>query len=310
MAGRPAPDRTTRQPAGRPLAAPDVAAARVLAALLPELLVEARRVAASVTAGWHGRRRAGPGEDFWQFRPHVSGESMRGIDWRRSARGDDLHVREREREDSHTLWLSVDLSASMDYRSDLTLASKRDRAAVLAIATAELLARAGERVGLVGDSEATARRDGAEVIALKLGMQLGRVGLAPSTRPLIRRHEDVVLISDFLGDEAERDALFGTLAALGGRVHLIEIVDPAEEVFPYSGRVDFVDPEGGPHLMAGRAETWRDDYLARRAAHRNRLVTACRPGWSHTLARTDRPASEALIRLAGHLAGTSGGVQP
>lgn len=310
MTGRPAPERPTRRPEDRLLAPEDVAAARGLAAALPELLIEARRVAAAVTPGWHGRRRAGPGEDFWQFRPHLSGESMRGIDWRRSARGDDLHVREREREDAHTLWLSVDLSASMDYRSNLAAVSKRDRAAVLAIATAELLARAGERVGLFGDAEATARRDGAEVIARKLGTQLGRAGPAPGATPLIRRHEDVLLISDFLGDEAERDTLFGMLAALGGRVHLIEIADPAEELFPYSGRVDFVDPEGGAHLLAGRAETWRADYLARRAAHRDRLRAACRPGWSHTLSRTDRPASETLIRLAGHLSGTGGEVMP
>lgn len=285
-----------------------VAAARGLAAALPDLLVEARRVASSVAAGWHGRRRAGPGEDFWQFRPFVTGESMRGIDWRRSARDDTLHVREREHENAHTVWLSVDLSASMDFRSD-TVASKRDRAVTLALALSELLSRAGERIGLVGDAEPTSRRDGAEVIALKLA----RLGSAEAAQALAdapmaaRRRDDLILLSDFLGPEEQRDRLLASLAGLEARVHLVEIADPAEEEFPFLGRVDFVDPESGAHLLAGRAEVWRDSYLAARAAHRARLIAARRPGWSHTLARTDRPAGEALVALHGHLSVPDGG---
>ncbi len=282
-----------------------VATARGLAAALPDLLVEARRVAATVAAGWHGRRRAGPGEDFWQFRPFLSGESMRGIDWRRSGREETLYVRERERENAHTVWLWVDLSASMDFRSELAMTSKQNLGLTLALALAELLARAGERVGLVGDAEPTTRRDGAEVIAMKLA-RLGMVdpGHAPAT---MRRRDDAVLISDFLGAQAEHDSLFSSLATLESRVHLVEIADPIEETFPFSGRVDFVDPESGAHLTAGRAEAWRDTYLASRAGHRARLVSARRPGWSHTLARSDRPATETLIALCGQLSVPEGG---
>lgn len=281
-----------------------VAAARGLAAALPDLLVEARRVAATVAAGWHGRRRAGPGEDFWQFRPFVSGESMRGIDWRRSARNETLFVRERERENAHTIWLWVDISASMDFRSELAMTSKQNHALTLALALAELLARAGERVGLVGDTDPTTRRDGAEVIAMKLA----RFGGVDANRAptAMRRRDDAVLISDFLEPQAKRDALFADLATLESRVHLVEIADPIEETFPFAGRVDFVDPESGAHITAGRAEAWRESYLASRAEHRHNLASACRPGWSHTLARTDRPATETLIALCGQLSASEG----
>ncbi|MBS1166926.1 MAG: hypothetical protein H6R00_2951 [Proteobacteria bacterium] len=282
-----------------------VAAARGLAAALPDLLVEARQVAGTVAAGWHGRRRAGPGEDFWQFRPFLSGESMRGIDWRRSARDETLYVRERERENAHTVWLWVDLSASMDFRSELALKSKQNLALIFALALAELLSRAGERVGLVGDAEPTARRDGAEVIAMKLA----RLGAVEASRAPIamRRRDDAVFISDFLGPPAERESLFADLATLESRVHLVEIADPVEETFPFAGRVDFIDPENGARLTAGRAETWHDTYLASRTEHRARLISACRAGWSHTLARTDRPATETLIGLCGQLSAPEGG---
>ena len=93
------------------------------------------------------RRRAGPGETFWQFRHYDQNDSVTGIDWRRSASSDNLFVREREWEAAHTVWLWVDLSPSMRFRSSLTKSSKESRAVVLALAMTELLSRGGERIG-------------------------------------------------------------------------------------------------------------------------------------------------------------------
>ncbi len=91
--------------------------AQARAALVPDCLVEARRLANTVIAGWHGRRKRGIGENFWQFRPYVDGESLSRIDWRRSARDDHTYVRDREWEAAHTIWLWADLSPSMMYKS-------------------------------------------------------------------------------------------------------------------------------------------------------------------------------------------------
>jgi len=59
--------------------------ARSLSATMPRLILEARRVAATVIHGLHGRRRAGTGENFWQFRRFMSGEPAARVDWRRLA---------------------------------------------------------------------------------------------------------------------------------------------------------------------------------------------------------------------------------
>ncbi len=80
---------------------------RTLAASLPRLVLEARRIAANVIHGLHGRRRAGAGETFWQYRRFVSGEPSQNVDWRRSARDDHLYVREQEWEAAHTVWLAA-----------------------------------------------------------------------------------------------------------------------------------------------------------------------------------------------------------
>ena len=101
--------------------------------------VEATRVSSTVAHGIHGRRRAGPGETFWQFRQFGALDAATLIDWRRSASSDHLFVREREWEAAHTVWLWPDLSASMNFRSHLSATTKRDRAVVLALAAAELL---------------------------------------------------------------------------------------------------------------------------------------------------------------------------
>ena len=88
---------------------------RSLAASMPRLIIEARRIAASVIHGLHGRRRAGTGENFWQYRRFVSGVAAARVDWRRSARDDHLYVREQEWEAAHTIWIWPDRSPSMAF---------------------------------------------------------------------------------------------------------------------------------------------------------------------------------------------------
>ena len=78
----------------------------------------------------------------------------------------------------------------------------------------------------------------------------------------------------------------------------MQIVDPAEETFPYSGRIEFIEPEGGGEITAGRAENWRADYEARVARHRAEIrAETDRLGWSFIVHRTDKPANELLLAL-------------
>lgn len=276
-----------------------LAEAKGVAGGLPDLLIEARRVAATVISGWHGRRVAGRGETFWQFRPFMPGEAASRVDWRRSARDDHFYVRELEWEAAHMVWLWSDLSSSMAFRSKLSDVTKRDRSIVLTLALAELLAVAGERVGLLGESDPLLARNAAERLAEHLARAEPR---PPELRPL-RRFTDVILISDFLDPLAETEALLDSIVRTGARAHLVQVVDPIEETFTYSGRTEFIDPESGLRHVVGRAESHRDDYQDRLAAMRDRLSTICRRlDWSFLIHRTDRPATEPLLALHARLA--------
>jgi uncharacterized protein (DUF58 family) len=274
--------------------------AATLAARLPSLVVAAKQIAQSVMHGVHGRRRAGPGETFWQFRPFISGESAGGIDWRRSARDDRAYVREREWEAAHTVWIWIDRSPSMAFVSELAQASKIERATVLGLAVADLLVRGGERVGLIGLTRPVAVRGVIERFADALALDerlSGESAPLPPSIPLAARSK-VVLIGDFLSEESAVRGAIDILSAQGAQGQALMIADPIEETFPFSGHTEFVAPDGVSRLRAPRAQGLRDAYLARLAGHREAIRAACRAqGWGLALHRTDQPAAQALLAL-------------
>jgi len=270
---------------------------RTLAASMPRLILESRKIAATVIHGLHGRRRAGSGENFWQFRRYVPGEEARRIDWRRSARDDNLYVREQEWEAAHTIWIWPDRSPSMHFVSKLARESKLDRTLTIAFALAEVLVEAGERVGVPGLTRPTGSRAVIERMAEAIIHDPRErpslpVGFAPAML------SEVVVLSDLWSPIADIRATLTQLSSNGSQGHLVQVVDPAEETFPYSGRIEFTEPETGVQITAGRAENWRADYETRLKQHRADLAAeAKRLGWSFTIHRTDRTASELLISL-------------
>jgi uncharacterized protein (DUF58 family) len=271
--------------------------ARSLSATMPRLILEARRVAATVIHGLHGRRRAGTGENFWQFRRFVSGEPAARVDWRRSARDDHLYVREQEWEAAHTVWIWPDRSPSMVFASPLVWETKLDRALVIAFALAEVLVEGGERVGIPGLMRPSASRNIIEKMAeIMVHDASERASLPPTFAP--SPQSEVLVLSDLWSPIGDVRKTIAQLSANGAHGHVVQVVDPAEETFPFSGRVEFFDPEDGHSITVGRAEAWREEYQQRLERHRAEIRTETdRLGWSFIIHRTDRPATELLLKL-------------
>ena len=280
-----------------------------LADRLPDLVLEAMRISSTIAHGIHGRRRAGPGETFWQFRQYEQLDAATLIDWRRSASSDHLYVREREWEAAHTIWLWPDLSASMNFKSHLSSTTKRDRTMVLMLAAAELLVRGGERVGLLGLSRPTASRKAAARLAEALAMNAGSAELTRSLPPPVRvaRFSGAILFSDFLDPVDEIVERMKIIAGNGVSGHLVQVLDPAEESLPYEGRAEFLGLEGGERWIADRAESLRERYQEKLNAHREALTAAARRlGWTMLVHHTDRSAAEPLLSLVMRLQGQAG----
>jgi uncharacterized protein (DUF58 family) len=283
--------------------------AQAVAERLPELLLEALRVANTVTHGIHGRRRAGTGETFWQFRQFIQASDPAAvIDWRRSASSDTLYVREREWEAAHTFWLWPDVSPSMAFHSHLAAVSKRDRAVVLTLAMAELLVRAGERIALLGLTPPMASRRAASRLALSLAAHEQDAAVQSSLPPATRlsRFSSALLFGDFLDPPDLIAARFNSMAEGGVAGHVVQILDPAEETLAYQGRIEFRAPEGSERWIADRVETLRPAYQRKLAEHRASIEEITRRiGWSFLVHHTDRPAPEPLLALIMRLQGTA-----
>lgn len=267
---------------------------------LPDLLVEAMRVSSTIAHGIHGRRRPGPGETFWQFRQYERTDAAQLIDWRRSASSDQLYIRESEWEAAHTFWLWANMSASMDFRSDLSSTTKRDRAVVLTLAAAELLVRGGERVALLGLTRPSASRHATRRLAETLAGHAGQPQMAESLPPAERlsRFSGVVLVSDFLDPPDKIAEVLATLSGNEVTGHLIQVLDPAEETLPYDGRAEFLSPGQDQRWIADRVESLREAYIERLHAHRAAVSEAARRiGWNFIVHHTDRPATEPLLNL-------------
>jgi uncharacterized protein (DUF58 family) len=269
------------------------------AAPFPPLLVEARRIANTVAAGVHGRRRAGPGETFWQHRAYAFGDPVSSIDWRQSARAADrLYVRQNEWEAAAGVRIWRDSSRSLDYASDKSLPTKRFRADVLTMALVILLAEAGERVGLLGQQRRPFHGRAAPPLFLEaLLAEKTAVGSAPP-KAHVAHGTQVVLVSDFLIEPAAVVDAVKSFAADGASGALVQIADPAEEDFPFAGRTEFLDPESNARELFGEAAAVAKRYREKYGAHGRAIADAARRfGFSFLVHRTDKPPQTALLAL-------------
>ena len=128
----------------------------------------------------------------------------------------------------------------------------------------------------------------------------------------IRGQAEVLLAQTALvADPAVRVELAEDIAARirgyakeGIRGHLIQVLDPAEEDLPFTGRTEFEGIEEDLHLMVGRAERLRGAYRKRLDLHRDRIMEAARRiDFTFAVHRTDRAPHTALLALYGALSG-------
>ena len=276
--------------------------AEALGASLPPLLVDAERLASAVSLGVHGRRKAGMGESFWQFRRYRPEDSSTAIDWRQSAKSQHLFVREREWEAAQSVWFWCDASPGMQFAS--ARVTKADRAKLLALALMSLLVRGGERVALFGDGHAPASSRAAlrRIGHTLLDLPPGDAALPPDAA--ITKNAQFVWLSDFLSplNEIENTLLRLSRSAVAGQ--LVHIIDPAEEDFPFTGRTRFEDARGTESEVIGRAETIAGAYRTRFKAHADAVgALARRLGWTYIAHRTDRSPQTALIALYADMSG-------
>jgi uncharacterized protein (DUF58 family) len=266
------------------------------AASLPALLAKAEKAAASIVAGEHAQRRPGTGEKFWQYREYDPGDRPQDIDWRQSAKGDRVFIRQKEKQTPQSVFFWCQNNASMDYASKPAGETKLETARVISTALAILMTRAGEQVGLL---EGGMRGGRTERAVEQLGAHFiggGDTGLLPDARiARFAAKSALVLAGDFLAPLPNIEVTLKALAGRAGSVMLFQVLDPAEIDFPFSGRIIFTDPGDARHYPVENAESIVAPYHARIAEHLEGVDEICRrTGVRRLLHRTDGAISETL----------------
>lgn len=266
-----------------------------LSAGLPELLARAENLAASLTLGAHGRRRAGFGSEFWQYRTADFGDTAQDIDWRQSARSDGLFVRQMEFQVSQNVHIWVDQAQSMQFSDNEQTETKLERARLIALSLCIPLIRSGEKVGLMSMAEpAKTGRAQIEKIALNL-LQGSDSDYGAIPQKQLPKNSHAIYFSDFLGDwESVLNGL-ANAADAGISGQLVQVLDPTEISFPFEGRTIFENASGSVSHETQRAGAIRAAYLDRLSERQDQLQKLARKtGWQYLCHITDQPAINVL----------------
>lgn len=266
------------------------------AADLPALRAMAERAVESILHGEHRQRKAGSGEQFWQFREYTPSDRPQDIDWRQSAKSDGIYTRQKEWQTTQTAVFWANKTASMDFRSKKALHSKEEAARILTLALALLMTRAGEQIGWFG-----ALRTGRSELAIeRLGDRLLDQDDKTASLPDYMQHRltpnsSFIMTGDFLEPIEKTREAFKKLSAQSSNGLAIQILDPAELDLPYSGRVIFENAEKDNHELINHVSSIRAEYKSRIENHIHEFQNLCREcHWDYALHRTDKPVKDTL----------------
>ncbi len=218
------------------------------------LRFQVKPVAFSTLAGAYQGARPGTGLVFAELRAYQPGDDVRYLDWNVTARLNAPYVRHFVEERSLTLWLVVDVSASLQFGPEGR--SKADRAAQAAALLATVAARNGDRVGLIMVSD----RIEAQVSPSTGDRHLARIVRTLVATPTVSRRTDltlglsrignatrralVVVLSDFVSDGPLPIAPWRQIAA-EHQIIALRLVEPRENALPDAGLIDLDDAEQG-----------------------------------------------------------------
>jgi uncharacterized protein (DUF58 family) len=220
-----------------------------------------RQPARSLLSGRYASRMRGRGLNFEEIRDYRSGDDVRSIDWKVTARLQKPHVRVFNEERDRQALLVVDQRLTMFFGSRLAMKSVA-AAEAAAIAAWRILA-AGDRVGgIVFDDrdivEVKPQRSRRNVLSLlghiveknqALGVGRGLVSTPDVlNRALDRAHRlaqhdtTVIIASDFDGADETTRRMIGGMARHNSVVALL-VHDPMQSELPPSARMAVTDGE-------------------------------------------------------------------
>lgn len=267
-----------------------------------------RRLEGSMT-GRHRSRLQGFSAEFAEHREYVAGDDVRYVDWKVFGRSDRYFLKQFEDETNFSCWLVLDTSESMSYRSTGTRCSKLDHARRAAAALAWLALRQADAVGLVTVAGTlknvlppSTQPSHLQQIkqALVDSTATGPTGLGTALADLATRLTQpamVICFSDLFADIDETIGGLEQLAWHGHDVVVLQVMDPAEEEFPFEDPTRFVGLEGEPDQVV-EPRALAEAYRVEIRRFLDELSSRCRSiQVDYQLLRSDVPLADSLPRF-------------
>ncbi len=278
--------------------------------------MNARFIVEGYMAGEHKSPYRGFAIEFAQHREYSPGDDVRHLDWKVQAKTERYYIKQYEQETNFVAHLLLDGSESMKYASaDI---SKLEYGKMMAACLAYLILHQRDAVALgIFDEEVreylprSDNRDNLFKIMDRLAGfdPVGGTRIAPVLHGIanqVRRKGIVIVISDFFDDEEEVLEGIQHLRFNGHEVIVMQVLDPCEIDFPFSGMVEFEGLEDLP-LIRTRPSQIRKSYHRAFEAFQEHLRAACERHKCHFVSlRTDQSLDEALANYLAFRKSTSG----
>lgn len=268
--------------------------------------LRARFIVEGFLSGLHKSPFHGFSVEFSEHRRYTQGDDPKDIDWLVYAKTDRYYVKKYQAETNISGYLLMDLSASMayTYRQELT---KFEYGVCLAAALSYLMVHQQDPIGLITfDSKLRAslapkskRSQLGTILALlakaKPAGETDVAGNLQRVAAMVRHKSLFMLISDLLCDQQPVLDALHRLRHSGHDVIVFHVLDEAEVQFPFTGLVDFQDPETSASLVLD-APGIRADYLDALRQLRERYQRECRAmGVDYVPLDTSMPFDRALV---------------
>jgi uncharacterized protein (DUF58 family) len=233
--------------------------------------LRAKFIVQGFLTGLHNSPFQGFSVEFSEHRKYVPGDDLKDLDWNVYAKTGRYYVKKYRAETNMSGYLVMDLSKSMGYtyRQELT---KFEYGICLAAALAYMMIHQQDPVGLVTfDTKLrtvlppkSKRSQLGTMLSVLANLQpTGETDIAGALNQvaaLAKGKALVMLFSDLLTDPAEVIRSLYRLRHAGHEVILFHILDEAEVHFPFSGRIEFEDPESDDKVQVN-ADGIKQDYL-------------------------------------------------
>ncbi len=279
-------------------------------AKIQPLALRSRFLLEGYLAGLHRSPHRGQSVEFAEHREYAPGDDIRQVDWKVFARTDKYYLKQFEDETNLVVVVILDGSESMSFHSNERGLTKLEYAQLAALSLAYLVLDQRDAVALIpmtGEDRwlppSNQPQRWQDMIlmmeqmpsraSVPFGSMLGSVATKLNRRSLI------VVLSDFLD---ELNPVFQSVRHWkfdGHDICFLQILDHAEQEFPFSQTTKFLGLEGWPNQTVDPV-TIRESYLSEFRSHQSLLRAFCHQAEvDYEVFSTERPLSFHLPKFLG-----------